>query len=277
MATYKNPSSLPQYINENNLLWIVIEAYKIKKQLTGIGGGKIITEGGVIDTFKFLAPLSIAETHTHNWEEYESMGSKMAGTMISLAKAGISIREATGAGKAAFEKLKKAYNNKDTDGGLPKRIFEIVNAGLTGASTEYPYHKIDNPVVYTSSSRREINLEFQLVTEHYSPHHTIMRPIRKLQKYAAPQAGATNDIQIKPPYIFKVYSTGASTSTGYLPVNLDWSALVSIQPTFKSPYIDGAPTSAELILQFKELMPFYSETSDGPDRVTVGPGNPADR
>jgi hypothetical protein len=213
---------------------------EIEKYTTG-NRGLGMTFSNKLDIFKFLAPAEIMETLAHGWEEYESMTSRMQEKLKTVMKLGAEIKSATDVigkvgGIIAAPKSKISKTSQ-------------LRGAIKGVKSDVVAARIDTPLVYASSERREWNLIFQLLSDS-DPIEDVVWPVKELMRYSCPEAVGT-DIDIKFPYVFKLY-----TEPGGL-IFADYAALTTVQPTWKEPYRHGYPTSCELTLVFKDMSPLF--------------------
>jgi len=266
MANYKSPESLHPYNNvDGNYLWIKIEAFELEYQTTYNKRGGGIARGRVVDTFQFLAPISWQESLNHEWGEYESVASRIANKIQTGAKALAEIEALAGLektmGKDMFGKGK----------GIENRAVGVINNFLKGAGTaKVPKTRIDSPLVYTNSPRREYNWTFNLVSTHGNPQKEVLDPVRRLFLLSSPDIkGEDAGIGIKLPNIFRL-STEPVTNI----LRVEDAALISVQPTWYEPYSRGIPTRCELTLTFKDMSPLYRRTIEqGSAGVRIIPDN----
>jgi len=232
MTVYYNPplSKMP-HSQFKNALWVIIEAYEVDYQSTVNRGGEFHSAKGPEDVFEFLAPVSLQEIVSHNWEAYDTMTSRASQFVKSVEK-GVSSGRSTW---RAWSDLVTGHN-------------PVEGAG----SVAIPKSRIDTPLVYTDSRRREYPLTFNLVAWS-DPHREVLEPIKRLQILSSPEIdGIASGIKL--PYIFKIRTTPSNI------IKVNQSALQSVQPTYFDPYIDGAPIRAELQLNFIDLTPVYRST-----------------
>ena len=265
-VTYQNPKGLHPYSDpSNNYTWIIMEAIELEFQTvyTRRGGG--ISKGAHADTFKFLAPTTLMDNITHEWTEYESVATRLANKIQTATKIGSELS----AGKRALQdtiKLLGAGGAKGTGVQSLSRLgTTIVNNMVNAvAGVRVPKTRVDSPLVYSNSARREWNFIFNLVAVNGNPGDEVVKPIKELMKYSSPQMqGGQVNIGIKLPFIFRIH-----TSPGGL-IHSENAALTAVQPTWKEPYMDGLPMQAELTLVFKDLSPLYRSTIETGVQVNV--------
>lgn len=227
-----------------DLMWIKIEALRLQSQSTGGRGGSIkIDRRGA--TFKFIAPEEIQETIQHEWEAYESMQSRLMEKYKAAIKIGEDIR--------GLKKIggKKVLEGLASEGDIGNKISSAI--GNIDLSTNIPKVKVDTPLVYTESTRREWNLDFRLASYTINTYDEVVMPVKELMKYSSPSFGGSQ-INIEFPWIFRL-----STEPGNL-ILAKHAALIAVQPTWKAPYRNGSPSSCDLTLTFKDLSPLFKET-----------------
>jgi len=268
MTEYKSPNSLAPYSNvDSNYLWIKMSSHKLLYQTTFSKRGGEIFLGGTDDTFKFLAPITWMETLSHDWTEYDSVAARFANKLQEGAKTideGVAMKNALGEGKTIG-----AAMFGSGAGNFQNRATGVISKTLQGSLGQAKVSKtrVDSPMVYTNSSRREWNWQFNLVSTRGKPMEDVVEPIKRLTWLSAPDTEGNLGIGIKLPYIFKLTT---EPNIGLLNVI---TALTSVQPTWFEPYQNGVPTRAELTLSFKEMAPIYRSTlsDSGANLISYGP------
>lgn len=243
--------------NAQGGVWISIKPNKILDQYSK-GAGAISTVEGK-EEFLFLAPLALNEAISHHWEAYESVASRLAQKVRSVSKL---TAEATGLvevfGKGASidsmtNNVKQFITNSSSVGTSIESVSRKVYGKVGGHNI--PKIKIDTPLYYTNSERRQLTLEFQLFHEPINkdkPEESLIEPVRKLMRYSSPEHRGGIDIEF--PYFFEVQT---------LPVpfiNMPTCALTGIIPIWNAPYIKGVPSSCNLQLTFLDMSPLYRQT-----------------
>jgi hypothetical protein len=279
---YRNPGSsghIPQAGSQqpDQNVWVEMRAYKITSQqaiqrgdprnFTKIDFGASIN----LPTFMFLAPNDLIETTSHTWDEYESIMSRLGQKATEVYK------ELLTSGKAAgitvgqvYSEIQNALSGQSHESllNLPAKLAKTALAGMAGNVKVYN-SRMDLPLVYKGSERRSLELTFNLIEEGNGA-GDIIEPVKVLQSLSSPSRtqssmGSTDaantsfggliDIQI--PYIFSVRTYPKAW------FNLRYGALRTVQPTFKGPYVDGYPSSCELLLSFQNLEPLYADEFTG--------------
>jgi len=235
----KIPGRRFPHANFKNALWLCFQAMEVESIITA-GRGQIRT-GKRKTLFKFLAPLSILEQHMHEWQEYQSIQSRLLEKVLTV-EAGVEkvagIVSSVGRAFSATKKLPTGQRIKSL----------LTNAGL--ASYRIPKFKVDTPLSYTGSQRRQWQFEITLADSEGG--NTVVNAVKLLQKYSAPRSlGA---IAIDFPHIFSI----RTDPPGLL--DCDYAACLSVQPTWKAPYIDGYPTVCDLTIEFRDMSPLFETT-----------------
>jgi hypothetical protein len=232
----KIPGKTFPHAGFKNALWITLQAMEIESIITG-GRGSIRT-GKKKTLFKFLAPAQILETHVHDWEEYKSIQSRLLEKLLTL--------------EAGTEKIGGIFTNLKRQFQSTKKLpaGQRIKAALQGFSYAIPKYKVDSPLSYTGSRRRQWQFTFQLASADGGA--DIVQAVKLLQKYAAPRSKGT--IAIDFPHVFSINTE----PKGLLKVN--YAALQSVTPTWKAPYIDGYPILCELAVEFRDMSPLFERT-----------------
>lgn len=244
-------------------VWISMKPKKIVDQFSK-GAGTI----GIVELnteFLFLAPLNLNENIVHHWEAYESVASRLAQKARSAVKLGSE-------GTALFNAATNAISDSKS-----RRIFE--RSGLKeGAAIEdvatkaynivpssrIPNIKVDTPLYYTNSDRRQIVFEFQLFNENIpgvNPMDILIKPIQELMKFSSPDL--KSNIQIEFPFMWEIKTRPIEF------IKYTTCALIGVQPTWNSPYINHIPSSVNLQLTFQDLSPLYAGTIESGTVIRV--------
>lgn len=255
----QRPSGLtPWSRNENEKtsnVWVKMRPIKILDQFSK-AQGDIATEK-LQEEFIFLAPLSLNENIVHHWEAYESVASRLAQKVRSAVKLGAEVSaQANIFGEAAnlADDFKNVFSNNG--GNVGTAVENLVAKTYNSVQgSRIPKIKIDTPLYYTNSDRRQIVFEFQLYNEIINkndPKEALINPIQKLMKYSSPEL--KGNINIEFPFMWEVTT---------LPVEFikyTTCALIGVQPTWNSPYVNGVPSSVNLQLTFMDMSPLYRKT-----------------
>jgi len=240
-STHQRPRSVPQAAFAD-ALWVVFSAHKLLGQDSENRGKSHQTtiENSATDIFKFLAPIEIMENIGHDYEEYESIASRLSAKTAIGKKAGAEGGGLIQTGKELFSSFSKPS---------VENITNAVNRGVGGAKVAY--HKFDAALVYSSTPRREYQFMFNLIDEG-NPRLDIVDPIKRLLRYSSPSIVADTGGDVLPPYAFKL-----RTEPGNM-ILMPRCVITAVQPTYRGPYRDGYPSHCELTISFKDLDPLYA-------------------
>jgi hypothetical protein len=216
------------------------------RELEGIstgGRGGSLKLGKTKTRFKFLAPPEILEMHNHDWTEYASLSSRLLEKLIQA-------KNMVQHGKSLFNQAKTAGKKVISNfGDLQGTITTLENAAL-GAHVNVPARKVDTPLAYSNSQRRQLQFEFTLADNRRG--RDVVKTVKLLQSFAAAR---NNDVlQLEFPHIFKV----ATEPEGL--ILYEQAAMTSIQPTWLYPFIDGYPTRCQLTVAFTDMSPLFQKT-----------------
>jgi hypothetical protein len=234
------PGSFFPHSSFTEALWLKFTAKELRASTTA-GRGGTLNIGKTGTTFKFLAPETIIESHNHDWQPYESIQSKILQKVLGWKK-GI------GEGKDIYNNLTQRINK--LNGKLPSGQ-QMSNILTGGFGTETPKWKVDTPLAYTNSQRRQWQFTFQLADARGGIE--VIEAVKQLMKYAAPKAEA-DEIAIRFPWLFEIVTEPAGL------LEADYAAMTSIQPSWMSPYIKGRPSRCELTLSFTDMSPLFEKT-----------------
>jgi hypothetical protein len=125
--------------------------------------------------------------------------------------------------------------------------------------------KVDSPLNYQSSNRRNFTIAINLVWSGIgSIDSEVLKPILDFQGWSAPQttgdlSGAIEAIEL--PFAFSVHTVNSSGGIVQM-LNMEAGALTSVQSTYKSPFVQGKPTHADLFLTFTDIGPLTKKSFD---------------
>jgi len=246
-----------QIKSKNGSVWVSMKPKRILDQFSK-GVGDIATEE-LPEEFIFLAPLSLNENIVHHWEAYESVASRIAQKVRSAVKLGAEGAALYQTGKSMInsDKIKTLFEARSADVGVSVENFVKQAYGSVHGS-RIPKIKVDTPLYYTNSDRRQLVLEFQLFHEgklKSNPEDVLIEPIQRMMKYSSPHLKNKGGISIDFPYMWEV------KTIPYQFINYTTCALIGVQPTWNAPYLKGGvPASVNLQLTFQDMSPLYRDT-----------------
>jgi len=151
------------------------------------------------------------------------------------------------------DQFKNLLSNKG--GGVGRSVESYVGEVYSKVpSSRIPKIKIDTPLYYTNSDRRQIVFDFVLFHEDIrdDPEDVLIKPIQQLMKYSSPHL--VSDLNIQFPYMWDIRTIPREF------IKYTTCALIGVQPTWNSPYIDHVPSSVNLQLTFMDMSPLYRDT-----------------
>ena len=251
-------------------LWITMKPLKVTSQTKGARNENSIQvdKTAKLPTFKFLAPLEFQENIVHEWSPYESIVTRLLQKGVDATKFISEANTVIKPAQVAAERLMKRASEGELSSGDVKAQLTNIIGKMTAANV--PRVKLDTPLVYQDSTRREVTLTFYLIDEGNS-YKDVVWPVKQLIKYSTPSHGDDELIGFSPPHIFEV-----TTLPGTKLLRIKHAALVSVQPIYRHPYRNGYPTMCELNLTFREIEPLYQrrleEEGGGTVTVSITPG-----
>jgi hypothetical protein len=262
--------------DKSGLVWLHINARKILDQQSKGVGTVRVAEGKPFVQFAFLAPLALTESVVHNWAEYDSLASRLAQKARTAAKIGAEwnglMKGFSTATPEDNAKTKIARANKGTSkigGGQG----QLISSWMRDIYNRVQPHsiqklKVDTPLYYESSDRRNLTFEVMLIGE-TDPLNDIVNPVKDLMKLSSPNL-VDGGISIDFPYMFEVF-TQPKKFLKYTTL-----ALTAVQPTWNHPYIGGYPSSCNLQLTFKDMSPLYRGAIEHGSVINVIPTQDSD-
>ena len=239
-------------------LWITLQAKELSKIHTGGRGGNL-TIGRTKTKFKFLAPPAIVEMHNHDWTEYASIASRMLEKIRSIETGWEQLKAvAAGGTNISMDTLKSVWQAK----GIDNKLQSIANAA-SKVNLPAPNRKVDTPLTYSNSQRRQLQLEFQLADN--AGGREVVQAVKLMQSYAAATTG--DGVNIGFPHIWKIQSEPEGL------LLMEAAAMTSIQPTWQYPFIHGYPTRCELTVSFTDMSPLFQKTITTGTLITIHPAS----
>jgi len=199
-------------------LYLQLQPYKIESQDSANAGVSGINKSIIGNPLLFLMPSSYTTTINHEWENVDSIGTRLVQKGASMMKSGKEI--------------------KNTGSSI------LSGSGLGGVVTQ----KYDAPITFKDSNRRTLNITVQLADQG-DAENDVFYPVRLLEKWSCAEKGGRVDFQM--PYIFEVKTLKSDL------IYMKNAALVSVQPTYFGPYRNGYPSKCELTLDFRDVQPLY--------------------
>lgn len=253
----RNPSTTMPYVEnpeDSGFVWIHLNARKIIDQFSK-GQGKIfVREGAPEAQYAFLAPLSLNENVVHTWSDYDSIASRIAQKVRSAAKVGAEYQALVGVfGKEAdlANKFKNAISLNAANAG--NSISNFTREAYKAVPGHHiPKIKVDTPLYYENSNRRQLTIELLLYAE--NDPSKMIDIVKDLMKLSSPALLSRGGVDIEFPYMFEIF-TRPEEFIKYTTV-----ALTGVQPTWNAPYIQNFPASCNLQLTFMDMSPLYRDT-----------------
>ena len=284
---YRNPNfSLGiNFAADEKLIWYRIRGIPVAKQRNvRVGVPSFQTNNDLEYVFKFLGPLELAETLSHEWAPYESLA---ASIQTLYGQTGIGALEQLRAWGRAMGLSESAVQNFDAlatweafkstgKAGISdpvNQLAKLADASIKGEEV-VPW-RVDTPLVYKNTERRTFELVFNLVSLEGNNYKDIVEPVRLLQMISSPRKMDGNQLSYNPrvasPYIFEIMTTPyqGSSKNSYSFLTIPYAVLKNINPVFKGPWMDGEPSRCELRLSFQELEPVYDTTFKYSGKIKV--------
>lgn len=217
-------------MNQKKLLNLVLDVFVIDaQQISTKGQSKLQKTGHLIGEYSFYAPNEIAENITHSWEEHDSVVGRVAQIATDFQSGVAEVGKAAG--------------------------------GKTASSGDF---KIDSPLVWKNSPRREYSFPITLLDQNNPA--SIVNVVKDLKMMSSAKTDAGFG-RIEYPYIFRVRFSPSGL------IAIESAALTGVQSTYHYPYMDGMPTKIDLQLTFMDLEPLFEHSfaAEGAPKVTTGP------
>lgn len=224
MGYYQTYGSGTQKKPMKDILYMHVDVWEIDKQNLDARDPHNIIKGSWINDFNFFAPNEVFENIAHSWEEHDSMPGRIT---------------------QKFSDVKKGAADIVSTGQV------IAGNSTRAGSTDSAKYKMDTPLVWNGSQRREFS--FPIVLLDQDEPKKITEVVTLFKKYSSAkidEPGTT--AAIKFPYIFEV-------EVGDL-IYMDACALTGIQTTYGYPFIGGYPTKISMTLTFVDLKPLYERS-----------------
>jgi len=245
---------VPLYFDENPdnpPLTLNIVAKELASQ-SGTARGDHITSGSRLSSWRFLMPNEVRDTTSHSWEEYESVGTRLAQKSANIAAG---VRSSEQLGGSSWDAIRKEV---ETDGEIDaSRGLGLLSQMTSQDITEFMNYRIDSVLIYKKSNRRQY--EFSIPLVYYDSSMTsekIFNAVRKLQELSCAEYDENALARIKFPAIFKVSSKPYALQL----VNIEYAALQSVQVTYQSPFHSIGSNRVDLHLSFIDIEPLYRKS-----------------
>ncbi len=234
--------TFPRSGQATDLTHIQIVASEIEQQNLNPREPGHIQKGNQLYDWDFIGFTDLQESINHTWEPYGSIQGRLSEVIKQTKSAFTSVGDA----------LKSAR-------GVSNGVSGVLQSGGTNAAK----YKVDTPLVYTGSGRRQIAFTF-ILQEWSDVYNDVLEPIHQFRKLScAGIEGKTVDL-IDFPAVFAVKSYPQSF------IDIKDCALTDVQITWNAPYKGGNPTRAELTVTFLDLRPLYkSSWGDSAGAITT--------
>lgn len=262
MAEYRWPKTLPMRdgTGGKDTLWFRLTVYEMSSQnLNARNNGGIIAKS-TGETFYFLSPMQFQENISHDWAPYDSIASSIADKAKTFGRVAGEVQgivDTVSDSNLDSISISSQSNLKDS----------LKNASVSQV-------KMDTPLAYEGSTRREITLMFLLSALPYNGadiYEDVVKPVQLLKEYSSADFEEGDILNIKFPYIFSIDTVDGNGKAIKL-LNYSYAALRSVQPTYEGPFINGSPMKCELTLTFMDIEPLYRKSfqyASGAGRVTT--------
>jgi hypothetical protein len=253
-----NPES-----QKSGSVWVHMKAFRILNQFSKAVEG--IQKVGTPDVqYAFLAPLKMQEALSHEWTAYESVASRLAQKIKDAGKTAAEIQALMNfsGGKGEEGIASKASSILSKSSKNPAQAIENFarEAYNSIPSSVIPNIKIDAPLYYADSNRREITLDF-VIFEEGNPQKDIIDPVQDIMKKSSP--AMLSNLTIDFPYMWEVYTKPQSW------FNYKTCVLIAVNPSWNAPYVYGFPSSCDLSLTFRDLGPLYRSSIEKGTSINV--------
>ena len=262
------------WANFKDGMWLKFTPLKLESQSTGNrGGGLTYSRNTEFPVYRFLAPDNILENLAHQWQEYESIQKRAAEKLIALTK---TMQEIRALGKGAAAGAKEMFSAKG-------KMSNVLARTVGGMTEGIPAYKLDAPLVYVNSTRRQYSFTFTIVAvgkkSDFSGmvdidaqdqteiiYQQLTKVIKDFERMSSPSSTDSSGksmgfLSISLPYIFTVVSEGGEGNNNLKPlINITHAACTAVQTQFKAPYIGGYPMQCDLTLTFEDISPLMRET-----------------
>ncbi len=243
MSIIKRPRIYPLSGQQpsNDTLWFIIDVFEMTNQNVSSRSKDHITKKRLDSQYQLLAQMDFMENISHDWSEYEAIATKATSLMADVDK----------------------QMNVATDTAKGASTGSITNTSIL----EHANFKVDSPLVYKGSARREYMLTFQFADQG-NVQEDVMRVVDDFKKYSAASiktddSGKVDNTSINYPYTFTVRTFPVPF------IHIENAIIASMQPQYYGPYRNGYPTKCDLNISFKDMQPLYRETWTGENRITT--------
>jgi len=217
---------------KKDMLNVIIDVFTITGQQTNTKTQSFLMKTPhKIGKYSFYAPNEIFESISHSWEEHDSI----------LGRVGQII---TDVGQGTKE----------------------VGEGLGGYAAGGTSFKLDAPLVWKNSPRREYSLPITLMDQDNPD--KIAKVVQEFKKMSSAKANNNMLSAVDFPYVFRVRLLPGSL------IVVESAALTGIQSTYHHPFIKGYPTKIDLQLTFLDLQPLFEHSFDAELGARVTTRNP---
>jgi hypothetical protein len=232
-------------------LWLELQPQELKRiNSRGRGGYYEIDKLGPV--YRFLAPNDgIQEAHNHEWSTYETIFSKL---LALEAKVSVGLDQAGQIGESLMGSINRAFAAGKFPSG--RQMMEAIKAAT---AVDVPTKKIDAPLAYTNSPRRQFMVTFPLLSEGLKTN--LVEIVKDISAYAA--AKNINESYIGWPHLWSIQSSPRGI------LDIDLAACTSVQTTWQHPYRNGIPQRCELTLSFLDVSPLFAQTIRFGNLITI--------
>ncbi len=211
--------------------------------------------------FSLLCPDEVQLGISHEWPQYASITAKLADT------------------------ANRYYTASKQIGAATKNAAGMIT-GLGGTGLENVVNtRVDSPLVYKTSNPITYTFQFEMAAYGVGDNGYMFDMINALLQFSSPKQPTDNygagagglSIVILPPNVFTVKTdtpAGGQSSPSLPLLYIQYAALTQIQPTYKGPYVNGAPMACSLTLTFTDITPLFATSFTQGSGITTAPAAP---
>jgi hypothetical protein len=251
-ATAVTYDLVPTHFGGTDITTVEIIAKKLRGQSAHSRGPNAIRTGSERASWRFVMPNDIADTISHTWEPYESIATRLAQTSADIHRTASTVGHLAAGGRTLADGIAKTLDGGDASVEAMKSVIrQGVGVAMGQDLTSMMNYRIDTPLLYKDSQRRQFSLIFELgAYDKKVTRFQIFDAIRKLQELSCPEM--TDDfISIRFPAVFNVRTVPNPI------IKINHAALQAVQTNWKPPYKNGYPLVTELQLTFIDIEPLF--------------------
>lgn len=257
----------------SGFLWICLDAYELKSQKVLARSTAAIIKGSPKGKFNLLAPMTINESFSHQWQNSTSPIQETAQKLADAQKTMNQVFSTTESTAEVLERANKSNSDPTNQAGvdkasLTKELNKLSQTMIDSDGKLDRVYKVDTMKTYDSSSNRKWDFSIECGFKR-NRQTELLDPIRELLSLSCAEMNSEDVSAVDYPAIFtlKVGEFIIAKNVILSSVTIGW----------EGPYKKGLPSKATLQISLEEIEPLYRKTLEAGTSISTDSDSAANR